>query len=96
MTDQSPDPMPSASQLPHAAIVAVVAIIAVAAVAVVAMLQYKSAADAVTVLGPLTAVIVALVAAYFGLRSGSLAQQKSNEAAAIAAQPAQKSTNQKQ
>jgi hypothetical protein len=79
--------MPSASQLPHAAIVAVVAVLAVAGVAAVAMLHYDKASDAVTVLGPVTAVISSLVAAYFGVRSGSLALQKANEAETIRRQP---------
>jgi hypothetical protein len=79
--------MPSASQLPHAAIVAVVAVLAVAGVAAIAMLHYDKASDAVTVLGPVTAVISSLVAAYFGVRSGSLAMQKANEAESIRRQP---------
>lgn len=73
---------PSASQKPYAAIVAVVAILAVALVAGFAMLHYDSANSAVVVLSPVTAVISSLVAAYFGVRSGSLAQEKSNERAA--------------
>jgi type IV secretory pathway VirB2 component (pilin) len=83
MADQSADLMPSAMQKPYAAIVAVVAIVAVGAVTAIAMLHYKKASDAVTVLGPVVAVISSLVAAYFGVRSGSLSQQKANEGDAI-------------
>lgn len=86
MADQSGELaalMPSTSGRPHAAVVAVVAIAAVAAVAAISMLQYENASDAVTVLGPVSAVISSLVAAYFGVRSGTLAMQKANEADTI-------------
>ena len=96
MADQPAESMPSASQWPHAAIVAVTAILAVAAVAAVAMLHYKKASDAVTVLGPVTGVISSLVAAYFGVRSGSLAMQKANEAESIRRQPLKPGTEQQQ
>lgn len=79
--------MPSASQRPHAAIVAVVGIVAVAVVAAIAMLHYGEASDAITVLGPVIGVISSLVAAYFGVRSGSLAMQKVNEAETIRREP---------
>ena len=82
MPEQS-DPMPSASQLPHAAIVAVVAVIAVAVVTAVAIYHYEKASDAITVLGPVTGAISSLVAAYFGIRAGSSAQQKANENLAL-------------
>jgi hypothetical protein len=78
--------MPSANQPPYAAYVTIVGVLAVAGVGVVAMLHYGKASDAVAVLGPVTGVISALVAAFFGIRSASLAQQKSNEAAAVAQQ----------
>lgn len=80
MADTPDDPMPSASQRPHAAIVAVVAVVVLALVTVVAIYHYKKASDAITVLGPVIGAISSLVAAYFGIRAGSLAQQKSNEA----------------
>jgi hypothetical protein len=69
------------------AVVAVVAVLGVAAGAAIAMLHYDTASDAVTVLGPVTAVISSLVTAYFGVRSGSLALQKANEAETIRRQP---------
>ncbi|HEV7807626.1 MAG TPA: hypothetical protein VGO80_17535 [Solirubrobacteraceae bacterium] len=83
--DQAPNAndMPSASQWPHAAIVAVTAIVAVALVAAIAVYHYTKASDAVTVLGPVTAVISSLVAAYFGIRVGTLTQQKQNESEAL-------------
>jgi len=87
MSDPSAELMPSATQKPYAAIVAVVAILAVGAVTAIAMLQYDKASEAVTVLGPVAAVISSLVAAYFGVRSGSMSQQKSNEAEAIRTRP---------
>jgi hypothetical protein len=87
MPDQSAKLMPSAAQWPHAAIVVVTAILAIGGIAGIAMMHYKAPGDAVTVLGPVTAVISSLVAAYFGVRSGSLAMQKANEADAIRRQP---------
>jgi hypothetical protein len=87
MPDQSTELMPSTEQWPHAAIVVVAAILAIGGIAAIAMLHYKAPGDAVTVLGPVTAVISSLVAAYFGVRSGTLAMQKANEADAIRSQP---------
>ncbi len=87
MADQSVELMPSTNGPPHGAYVAVVAILAVGVVAAISIMHYKSARDAVTVLGPVTAVISSLVAAYFGVRSGTLAMQKVNEAEAIRRQP---------
>lgn len=93
MADKPADQMPSTAQRPHAAIVATVAIVAVAIIGAIAIYHYSKATDAVTVLAPVTGVISSLVAAYFGLRAGSLAQQKANEggggggAAAKAADP---------
>ena len=87
MPNESAELMPSAAQWPHAAIVVVTAIVAIGAIAAVAMLHYKAPGDAVTVLGPVIAVISSLVAAYFGVRSGSMAMQKANEAEAIRKQP---------
>lgn len=79
MADNPADQKSSISQWPHAAIVAAIAVIAVAIVGAAAIYHYDKASDAVTVLAPLTGVISSLVAAYFGLRAGSLAQQKANE-----------------
>ena len=83
--DQTPNAsdMPSASQWPHAAIVAITAIVAVALVSAVAIYHYGKASDAVTVLGPVIGVISSLVAAYFGIRVGTLTQQKQNENEAL-------------
>ncbi|MGI8731120.1 MAG: hypothetical protein ACR2LK_14250 [Solirubrobacteraceae bacterium] len=75
--------MPSTQGRPYAAYVVSLAIVAATAIALVSMLVYDTAEDALLVLGPSTAVISALVAAYLGVRSGSLAQQKSNELGAI-------------
>ena len=86
-TDQLAKLMPSATQKPWGAIVAVVAILAVGAVTAIAIWHYDKASDAVTVLGPVVAVISSLVAAYFGVRSGSMSQQKTNEAEAMRTRP---------
>jgi hypothetical protein len=59
--------------------VVVVGLAAVVAVAIPAIFHYKSAADVVTVLAPVTGVIGALVGAYFGIRGATLAQQQANE-----------------
>lgn len=87
MPDDLKQMMPSTTQPPWAAWVTIVGIVGVAAVGIVAMLHFSTASDAVTVLAPVTGVISALVGAFFGVRSASLAQQKSNEAAVIQAQP---------
>ncbi|MGN6371687.1 MAG: hypothetical protein ACTHM1_01660 [Solirubrobacteraceae bacterium] len=52
---------------------------ALVAVAIAAIFHYSSAADVVTAVSPVTAVIAALVGAYFGVRGATLAQQKANE-----------------
>ena len=85
MPDEYANLMQSTSQPPYAVIVVVVAILAVAGVASVAIFHYDDAADALAVIGTVTAVISSLVAAFLGVRSGSLAQQKANEGAAIQA-----------
>jgi H+/gluconate symporter-like permease len=59
------------------------AVVAVAIVAAIAIYHYDTAADAVTVIGPVTAVISSLVAAYFGIRTGTMTQQKANESQAL-------------
>jgi drug/metabolite transporter (DMT)-like permease len=78
--------MPSTTQPSWAAWVTIVAVVGVAAVGIVGMLHFSSASDAVTVLAPVTGAILALVGAFFGVRTATLAQQKANEAAAIQAQ----------
>jgi hypothetical protein len=87
MPDDLEQMMPSTTQPSWAAWVTIVGIFGVAAVGVVAMLHFSSASDAVTVLAPVIGAISALVGAFFGVRSASLAQQKSNEAAMIRALP---------
>jgi hypothetical protein len=87
MPDDPEQMMPSTRQPSWAAWVTVVGIAGVAAVAVVAMLHFSTASDAVTVLAPVIGAISALVGAFFGVRSASLAQQKSNEAAMLGALP---------
>ncbi len=74
-------PEPNQKREPAYAMWVVLAGIAsVAAVTIVAILHYKAAADLVTALGPVSAVIGTLVGAYFGLRGSSLAQQNANTA----------------
>lgn len=77
--------MPSTTQPSHGVIVVVVAILAVAGVATAAMFQYDDPSDAVTLVDTITGVISSLAAAFLGVRSGSIAQQKANEGAAIQA-----------
>jgi hypothetical protein len=87
MPDDLEQMMPSTTQPSWAAWVTIVGIFGVAAVGVVAMLHFSSASDAVTVLAPVIGAISALVGAFFGVRSASLAQQKSNEATVIRTLP---------
>jgi hypothetical protein len=87
MPDDLDQMMPSTRQPSWAAWVTIVGIVGVAAVGVVAMLHFSTASDAVTVVAPVIGAISALVGAFFGVRSASLAQQKSNEATMIRALP---------
>ena len=83
MANTPSEDMPSASQWPHAAIVAVIGVVAVAVVAAIAIYHYTKASDAVTALGPVIGGISSLVAAYFGIRAGTVSQQKQNENLAL-------------
>ena len=86
MPDEYANLMQSTSQPPYAVIVVVVAILAVAGVASVAIFHYDDAADALASHRHGHGCdLVRFVAAFLGVRSGSLAQQKANEGAAIQA-----------
>ncbi|HEX6460636.1 MAG TPA: hypothetical protein VF032_17085 [Thermoleophilaceae bacterium] len=79
MPPDQPSSNSVANAKPYAMYVVVVGLVAVVAVAIPAIFHYKSAADVVTVLAPVTGVIGALVGAYFGIRGATLAQQQANE-----------------
>jgi hypothetical protein len=80
--DEEVDDIPAARDPAWGARVVIIGLMAiVAALGVTVAFFNDSAADVVTITGPAFAVISALVAAYFGIRAGSLANERIQGAA---------------
>jgi hypothetical protein len=66
----------------YGAHVVMAGLLAMVTVFVVAVLRYKTAADVATSVGAVSAVVAALVGAYFGIRGATLAQKTNAESSA--------------
>lgn len=78
----------SQNQAPYGMWVIVGGLLALVAVSIAAIYHYSTAAEVVTAISPVTAVIAALVGAYFGVRGATLAQQKAIEGIEASQPPA--------